>query len=157
MIYTKKILFTFIIIFLLVGCKEYKVSTILKNIEINNETCKIVKQSDSHDYFHGDGEYFAKIKCSKESNLSNNWKKLPLTKPLEEVTKMANCSNECKNFYQRYKVPKITNGYYYFNDRHYKSTDKFDDTNLNNRASWNFTLALFDIDNNVIYYYEMDT
>lgn len=80
-----------------------------------------------------------------------------MSKPLNDVTKMIQCSDGCKDFYKRYKIPKITNGYYYFYDRHSSSTDKFDDTNLNNRSSWNFTLVIFDKDNNVIYYYEKDT
>ena len=65
--------------------------------------------------------------------------------------------NGCKNIYERYSIPKIENGYYYFLDRHNESNDKYDDTNLNNRASWNFTLAIMDIDTNIIYYYELDT
>ena len=46
---------------------------------------------------------------------------------------------------------------YYFLDRHSESKDRYDSSDLNNRFSWNFTLALLDVDKNIIYYYELDT
>ena len=41
-------------------------------------------------------------------------------------------------------VPEITNGYYFFLDRHSQSTDPHDDTNVLSRASFNLTIAIYD-------------
>ena len=54
-------------------------------------------------------------------------------------------------------IPEVTNGYYYFCDRHSDSIDSSDDTNLLSRASFNFTLAIYDSDTNRLYYVEFDT
>ena len=54
-------------------------------------------------------------------------------------------------------LPEITNGFYLFYDRHGESTDPSNDANLYNRGSYNFDLAVFDRDTNVLYYLVMDT
>lgn len=61
------------------------------------------------------------------------------------------------NGYFKYSIPEINNGYYYFLDRHLEAKNKHDDTDLNNRYSRNFSLAIYDADNKIIYFYEMDT
>ena len=153
----KKILSIFILC-LIVGCSlENKQGTILKRMEINDSKCKIEKDIDNHKGFLGDGDYFAKINCSK-INLSKNWKKLPLSDSLNQIVQMEQCDADgCKNIYKKFSIPNIKNGYYYFLDRHNESKNKHDDTDLNNRSSWNFTLAILDSDTNTIYYYELDT
>lgn len=161
----KKFLYSSFIIFtinIVIGCSLNinNQSKILKKIEIHDTNCKIENDIDTHGGFLGDGEYFAKIKCSKikSNQLSLNWKKLPLSESLNYVIQMEQCDYiGCKNFYERYSIQSIENGYYYFLDRHYESQNKYDDTNLNSRASWNFTLAIIDMDTNIIYFYELDT
>lgn len=83
--------------------------------------------------------------------------KLPLSESINQVVQMEHCnSKDCKNMYERYSIPNIENGYYYFADRQ-NGVFNHDDNNLNDRISWNFTLAILDIDTNMIYYYELDT
>lgn len=133
---------------------------ISKNIEITNYGCEIKSEKDTHGGFLGDGDYFAKISCSKINydELSSNWKELPITDTLNSIMEMIQCNEKaCKSAYERYSIPNIVNGYYYFIDRHSESTNKYDDTNINTRSSFNFTLALLDKDTNIIYYYELDT
>ena len=75
-----------------------------------------------------------------------------------EATEIKHCNGkDCKNIYERYNIPTIENGYYYFKDRHSESTNKYDYTDINNRPSYNFTFAILDKDTNTIYYYELDT
>ena len=146
------------IIFMLTGCKS--VNNIMKNIEVEGSKCRLINEKDTHGGFLGDGEYFAKIVCSSinESNLSANWKKLPISDNLNEILNMKWCENSgCNNFYEKYNVSINLNGYYYFFDRHSESKNKYDDNELNNRSSWNFTLAILDSDTNTIYCYEIDT
>ena len=137
-----------------------KMKKISENIEINLDKCKIDKSSDSHGVFLSDGDYFVKITCSdiNYEELSNNWKELPLTKSLIDATTLKKCNNKtCQDIYEEYSIPNISNGYYYFIDRHNDSKNKYDDSELNNRSSYNYTLALLDKDTNIIYYYELDT
>ena len=130
---------------------------IFRNIEIDTLTCEIEKKEDSHGGFLGDGEYFAKIKCSKIGKLSNNWKKLPLSEQLREIMEMKRCDGRgCMNIYEKYSIPNIK-GYYLFLDRHSEAKDKYDDTNINKRSSYNLTLVLLDIETNIMYYYVLDT
>lgn len=146
-----------IIILIVCGCSN---SNIINNIEMNNYNCKIVQKIDNHSGFFGDGDYFAKIKCTNINydKLSKHWKKLPLSNQLIEATNIDICDSKgCFNIYEKYNIPNITNGYYYFLDRNSESKDKYDDTYLNNRHSHNYTLALLDKDTNIIYYYELDT
>ena len=64
----------------------------------------------------------------------------------------------CKNVFDKYSIPDIEYGFYYFKDRTPEETDdRKDDTDLNNRSSYNFTVALFDVYKSTIYYYELDT
>ena len=141
------------------GCGN-KQSEIFKSIELDNSKCKIEDSIDSHGGFHGDGDYFACIECSDidYNELSKNWKKLPLSESLVKVTEMEQCDDKgCFNIYDKFSIPVVENGYYYFIDRQADSRNKYDDTDLNNRSSWNFSLAIFDIDTDTVYYYELDT
>lgn len=133
---------------------------ISKIIEIDIEKCNIEIESDTHGGFLGDGDYFAKIICSNKENHDDfyNWKEMPLSDSLKKVMGMSQCDDkECSNAFEKYSIPEIENGYYYFLDRHSEATDKHDDANLNNRDSMNFSLAIYDADNKIIYFYEMDT
>ena len=54
-------------------------------------------------------------------------------------------------------IPEVENGYYYFLDRHSQSTNPKDDSGVLDRASYNFTIAIFDTDQQTLYYMELDT
>ncbi len=56
-----------------------------------------------------------------------------------------------------FNIPRIENGYWLFIDRHGDSVDNYDDVELFNRHSFNFTLALYDAYENMLYYIEFDT
>ncbi|MEG2452447.1 MAG: hypothetical protein RSA77_06105, partial [Clostridium sp.] len=53
--------------------------------------------------------------------------------------------------------PIVENGYYYFLDRHSESKDEKDAADLLSRNSFNFTIAIYDIDNQTLYFSEFDT
>lgn len=154
----KKILLMLLILVLLTGCckNEY----IGDKIEVTNKTCKLVQEKDTHGGFLGDGDYFALIECDKlrSDELSDNWKVLPLSENILEIMNMPQCDGDgCKTVFNKYEIPEIKNGYYLFKDRHSSSNNKYDDTELNIRSSYNFSLSIFDKDNNKIYLYELDT
>ena len=157
----KKIVILLIILFLVSGCSLLNCSneSIISDMGIKDTTCEILEEKDTHGGFLGDGDYFARIKCSKiEDKLNKKWKELPISSELKEVTEMKQCNEKnCKDIYERYNIPNIENGYYYFEDRHSESTNKYDDKDINKRSSYNFTFAILDKDTNMIYYYELDT
>jgi hypothetical protein len=51
----------------------------------------------------------------------------------------------------------LNNGVYKFVDRHSEAVDKSDDASLFERHSYNFSIAAYDLDTNILYYFEFDT
>ena len=145
---------------MLTGCSFINKKIYISNIiGIDISKCHIDYEKDTHGGFLGDGDYFAKINCSNLDNfkVTNNWKKLPLSSNLDDIMSMKWCDDiDCMDIFEKYNIPKINNGYYYFFDRHSLSKDKNNDNDLNNRGSYNFSLAIYD-NNKIIYYYELDT
>jgi len=121
----------------------------------------VVDEADTHGGFHGDGEYYLILDCSenREKAVENikGWKKLPLSSNLQLMMYGDESGAYGYNLAEVAKIPEVTNGYYYFCDRHAESTDSSDDTNLFARASFNFTLAIYDSDTDRMYYLEFDT
>ncbi len=140
--------------------KKNRIKTMSERIEINIDECQIEKREDTHSGFLGDGETFVKMSCPnlKYEELSGNWKELPLSDSLSQATHLKQCMDGgCKDIYERYLIPTTINGYYYFLDRHSEAKEKHDDSIINERSSYNFTLAIIEKETNIIYYYELDT
>lgn len=120
----------------------------------------VVKESDSHGGFLGDGEAHLILDCSENSDkareIVEDWNELPLSKNVGMV--MYGGEHYGYRFAEKNGWPKITNGVYKFVDRHREAgLDKSDDTELFNRASFNFTLAIYDFDTDFLYYFKIDT
>ncbi|MCC3866888.1 hypothetical protein [Terrisporobacter mayombei] len=55
-------------------------------------------------------------------------------------------------------IPRdIKNGIYYFRDRYAENYPEEADIDINERWSYNFTVAIFDLDKNKLYICELDT
>ena len=155
-----KKLFYGLLIIILTGCSNSEISDLSNKLEIDNLNCQIEESIDTHGGFLGDGDYFAKLNCKdyQDTEITINWKELPLSTELQNVMDMKWCDEkDCLNVYERYHIPNITKGYYYFLDRHSESTNKKSAENINNRASYNFTLGIYDSENKILYFYELDT
>ena len=148
-----------ICIFLISGCHFNEKQRISKIVEMDLSSCKIKVSWDTHGGFLGDGDYFVKMDCQELNDSSfSSWKKLPLSEELEKVLKMEMCyCDGCHNIYDNMELDKIEKGYYLFIDRHSDSFDKYDETEINNRSSYNFSLAIYNSDLKEMYFYEMDT
>lgn len=147
----------FITISIIYNNKLNHISKIL-NLDVGN--CELVNSVNTHDGFLGDGEYFSKLKCSskEDDEIKLKWEKLPMNEELQKAMDYKLCSDlGCSNFFERYNVQIIENGYYYFYDRHLDAKDNKNDLNLNNRSSYNFSVGLFDSDSKMLYFYELDT
>ena len=68
---------------------------------------------------------------------------------------LQNCISN--NITDEISVPIIENGYCFFLDRHSKTIDKYNYKEIFDRASSNYSIAIFDIDSNILYIYSLDT
>ncbi len=141
-------------------------STKLNGLDVSSG--KIIYYKETHGGFHGDGDLYSEIKftdnvVSEKIKQSNDWFKMPLTHNLNVVIYGGEVKGEFgrtetwESFIDEKKIPQITNGYYYFEDRHSDSTNKKDDTDIFKRYSCNFTVAIYDLDTHILYFYAIDT
>ena len=109
--------------------------------------------------FHGDGTYFLALDCSQNKEVAmqliKSWNAFPLSENLQTILYGSDAHSSL--LAEESNIPEITNSYYYFCDRHSESTDACDDTNLFSRASYNFTVMIYDSNTDRLYYIEFDT
>ena len=143
----------------------YLVSTVFITAELNDsykrfnfrkKDFSVVYEDDTHSGFHGDGTYYLKLDCSqnKEKAMKNlkDWKELPMPLILDSYM-----FNGGMGLADDLGVPEIVNGYYMFEDRHSESTDPTDESQLRSRASYNFSVGIYDSDTDTFYFISHDT
>ena len=123
----------------------------------------VVEEKDTHGGFLGDGSYYLILDCSEKqaeaAGLIQDWKPLPLTENIQTlmyggVIMGVSYDNRLA---EEAHWPVFNNGVYKFVDRHAEAVDKSDDANLLSRYSYNFSVAVYDLDTNRLYYFEYDT
>ena len=123
----------------------------------------VVEELDTHGGFHGDGSYYLILDCSnnKEKALEKvqDWNGLPLSENLNLIMYGGEKDGVTYGYElaEEAHIPKIENGYYIFEDRSAESKDSTDDTELFDRCSFNFSIAIYDCDTDKMYYFEFDT
>ncbi len=123
----------------------------------------ILEETDTHSGFHGDGSYHLILDCSenkdKATEILREWIELPLSENLNLIMYGGKKDGTIYgyNLAKEAKIPQIENGYYYFCDRHSESTDSKDASALFDRGSLNFSIAVYDSDTDMMYYFEFDT
>lgn len=118
----------------------------------------ILEGMDSHGGFQGDGTSYLKLQFSQPPELGEGWKELPMSENV--ATLCYGIENEYGHFgpyIEAGLIPEIENGYYLFYDRHSESGDPYDDSGVLKRPSYNFIVAVYDTDNNQMYYVKHDT
>ena len=131
----------------------------------------VVDELDTHGGFIGDGSYYLILDCSDNRDKAlekvKDWNKLPLSENLnlimyggekDGVTYSLDLAEEAK-------IPKVENGYYIFEDRYLENPedrysenrDTKDDSWLFDRGSYNFSIAIYDCDTDIMYYFMYDT
>lgn len=159
---------TLLLTIIISGCSiETNQDYIEKQINIEIPDVLNIEYMDDHGGFHGDGEKFAKIVFDNKNGLdilsqiekSNRWNKLPLTENLNLIMYGGVKDNieYSYNLAEKSEIPEIKNGYWYFIDRHSESLHPEKDNELFDRHSFNFTIAMYDTNNNTLYYFEFDT
>ena len=128
----------------------------LSGLDISGGT--IISVVDTHGGFHGDGELVVAFDCAEIADSVDEqmegWKPLPMT---ENLQRLMYGGEQGGGIGGSAGIPEIRNGYYFFWDRHSESTDPTNESELNNRHSWNFTLMLYDTDHSILYLFEFDT
>jgi len=165
------ILLTSLTLLVMTGCgaeKENSISSeISKTIGVDVSVGEVISKSDSHGGFHGDGYTVIEIQLNDTSisdQIKDNedWNTLPLTENLTALvygvqTESSSVGPMIHSGDGAPVIPEVENGYYYFLDRHSQSTNPEDDSGVLDRASYNFTIAIFDTDQQTLYYMELDT
>lgn len=135
---------------------------IKRKINVDISDCNIIVDNYKKGFF-GDGDYFVKANCSNNSENMikqlSSWKQLPLSENLQLIMYGGKKGNVyySYDFAKKAGIPEIKNGLYFFIDRHDESKDKYSDKYLFTRSSHNFTIAMYDLDSNILYYYEDDS
>ncbi len=131
-------------------------------LSIDVSSGKEVQFRDDHGGFHGDGtEYvvlaFADDKVLEQIKDDSAWTALPLDETAKAlVYGVAGETSRIGPFLTDENgdtlFPEIENGYYILIDRHSQK-----EANILERASFNFTLAIYDTDTNKLHYCAFDT
>lgn len=119
----------------------------------------VVEKDSTHRALNGDGFYYLILDCSDDTDsarkIVEDWERLPLAEPLKAV--MNTVFGEDSTVMDEAHWPNTENAVYKFFDRHTEATDPSDPSELMDRYSYNFTVALYDLDTDTMYYFEMDT
>lgn len=127
--------------------EERRLSRMGKELGIDLSAGTLVSFEDDHGGFHGDGTTYAEIDLNGPvEGLAEvpGWRPLALSENAERAIRL--CWTEAV-------LPGI--GFYYLFDR--QSENPYDDTDLHDRYSWNFTIAVYDSGSDWLYYYQLDT
>ena len=139
---------------------EHQVVSRLIEVDVSNG--EIIEHIDTHGGIHGDGETYAEIIFTDDSFESkikdhDGWRELPLS---ENVQRIIYGSNKNRLFIDdnlNRKIPLIENGYYYFYDNQNEEGNKYDDSLFSSRPSFNYRVAIYNVDSKTLYYYQLDT
>ena len=138
------------------GYNDYR-SKISKALGIDIPSGAPMKSVDTHGGFNGDGATWVSVGFTSDKNpteqIKNNhdWKPLPLD---EVADVLAHDLKIQLDDGEATLMPEVENGYYIVIDRHSKKNENDD---ILGRASYNFTIAIYDTDANILYYCEFDT
>ena len=122
---------------------------------------RVVEEEDTHGGFHGDGCYYLILDCSSDPDtaldIARDWSPLPLSENLNLIMYGGERGGitYMYSFAEEAHWPMIEHGYYRFRDDQAK--DPADDSGLLTRYSFNFEIAAYDTDSNMLYFFRMDT
>ncbi len=149
-----------------------KETSITSAVGINATGGEYTEIYEDHGGFHGDGTTYSTVKFSDDTALNSikeneNWKELPLSDNVNIL--LYGVTNEREDYVESIGpyvsdadgnplAPEIENGYYFFMDRQAEENeDKYDDSKVLDRGAYNFTVAVYDTDTDVMHYFKMDT
>jgi len=147
------------------GCDAWETKKeISRSLGIDVSCGEIMDVWDTHGGFHGDGFSVVTLQdpegCIYAEILgSGQWRSFPLSGSVMTLLygMAEEGPHEGRTSGDALPIPRVTNGCWYFRDRHYECTDPGNDSMLFARASINCTVAVYDMDTGTLYYMEYDT
>ena len=141
----------------LTGCTVNEAAAPMAELGLDAKGTRIISSYDTHGGFHGDGTTYYCVGYQDDHNVAAieanpAWHPLPMS---DNVTNAVYSLMVAENGSPMF--PVIMSGYYYFEDRHSQSTDPLSDADLLDRHSYNFTVALYCTNTNVVHYAAIDT
>lgn len=137
-----------------------------EGLQLELPDVKEVNYQDSHDGFHGDGMTFAVMDCSGSDIVDQiygnpDWKPLPPDDTVKALVYGYEDDNTKIGPYLADEdgdplIPEIDEGYYILIDRQTEDGETAEEDILS-RASFNFTLGIYDSGTDMLYYFELDT
>ncbi|MDE6259758.1 MAG: hypothetical protein K2M42_02675 [Oscillospiraceae bacterium] len=124
-------------------------SRIGKALGVDLSAGTLIHFEDSHGGFHGDGLTVAVVELN---GLAEGLEDTPGWKPLPMSANAAQAVSLCRD-----EGASVKEGFYFLYDRHSESEEPYDDTELCDRYSWNFTAAVYDSQYGRLYFYQFDT
>lgn len=164
----KKLLIVLVLLTLIfTSCiKKTPIKQVAKTLEIPLKDYKILEEVNSHQGFHGDGETFYKIKLKDTDELismingSKFWHKLDDIDYLDEnmINGLILFNMKGENLTSKFikDLTSVNDGYLFFKNRFQADKNNNADDSKINFNSFNFTMGVLDINNNILYYYEND-
>ena len=126
-----------------------------------------VTYTNNHGGFLGDGATvitmtFLETSLTDQIQKSEHWHALPMSTNVSVVLYGGTAENGAEwssvvKDLSEFEMPEITNGYWFFKDRHPDKTDEYDDSNIFSRSSFNFVIAVYSVETNTLYYFKIDT
>ncbi len=132
-------------------------------LDINTKSAQIESVISEPRSFNGDGNTYVVLSFSDnpitdDIKEKENWKQLPLTENLATIVYgKENVDDGITNDDDELFIPQIENGYYYFEDRHLDAKEIYNDSEIFNRESYNYTIAIYNEDTNLLYFWSEDT
>lgn len=122
---------------------------------------QLIEYYDDHGGFHGDGSTWIVFAFSPEEQSKfiqairrrTDWHQLPLAQQLQKLGRILQPDGDTK-------LPtRLSHGYYYFHDFQPEWYPDYEDTRrpVHDRSSYNFVVAIFDVENHMLYIYNLDT
>jgi len=127
------------------------------------EEAVLADYTDDHGGFLGDGLLFAEVDCSGcplTVTLAEepHWNPLPASEPIRRLMWDEEQSYYFLSDWDGHPYfPEVTEGYWYFYDRHSEAADPYDPSDVWERVSFNFTLAVYDTQTDRLYICRFDT
>ena len=151
-----------ILVILAIGGAENAASTdyLRHELGLDKSAFTVVRETDTHGGFHGDGLYSVALNCSDQEEmiqtLTEGWQPLPLSRALQISLYGGEADGVLYGGWsEEAGIPQIENGYYYFKNRQEGCGESW--TDLIESYSVNYTLAIFDSDTHILYFMCVDT
>lgn len=131
----------------------------LEEVGIQAPDAVCIEKFDCHGGFHGDGESCQIYQLDKKTahpqmEESPDWKPLPMAEGIEV---MLYGKGSFGPYFNSVKLPRIQNGYWYFQDRFDQAEKKNSPEESIQRGAQNVTIALYDSDEERLYIAKLDT